>query len=83
MFVVVKYNRGPARYSHCLHKEVITFRSLKAVELHWLDVDDQIGHFFCGKGFAACGALRVKKHQINIKKTKQKHPHQLKNRNPI
>lgn len=66
MFVVVKYSRRPARYSHCLHKEVITFRSLKAVELHWLNVDDQIGHFLCGKGFAACGALCVKTHKINI-----------------
>ncbi len=39
-----------------------TFGSLEAVKLDWLDVDDQVGHFFCGKCLAACCTLYIETH---------------------
>lgn len=40
------------------HAVILTLGNLKGVELGRLDVIDQSGHFFCGKGFRSCCTLK-------------------------
>lgn len=47
-----------------------TFGSFKAVELDWLDVDDQVGHFLCGERLTPSCTLRKHK-RVKIRNTIQ------------